>query len=151
MSKKQKLTRDPVQIRKLKASMDSFVEQFPDHVELFETLLSQGGHAVAPQVEQDLTKVIDRGYLQDGRGAELMRGQPISCHSNAALLWAENRDHSVIMTGWALSDDGVWRQHSWVKHLGTGKIYETTNPRVLYYGFDLMQDEAELFYDENVR
>ena len=151
MSKKQKLIRDPEQIRKLKASMGSFVEQFPDYVELFDTLLSEGGYAVAPGVDPDLTKILDRGYLRDGRSAELMRGQPISCHSNAALLWAENRDHSVIVTGWAMSDDGVWRQHSWVKHLGTGKIYETTNPRVLYYGFDLTPDEAEVFYDENVR
>ena len=79
-----------------------------------------------------------------------MRGRPINCRSNSALLWAENKDHSVIVTGWAMSDDGVWRQHSWVRHLGTGKIYETTEKRLLYYGFDLMPDEAELFYEENV-
>lgn len=151
MNKKQKLTRDPGQLRRLKPIMDTFAQGHPDHVELFDTLLSKGGYAVAPQVDPDLTKIIDRGYLQDGRGTKLMRGRPISCHANSALLWAENRDHSVIVTGWAMSDDGVWRQHSWVKHLGTGKIYETTQKRVLYYGFDLMPDEAELFYEENVR
>ncbi len=151
MSKKKKLTRNPGQVRQLKTRMAALAQAHPGHAELFDVLLSTGGYAVAAQVEQDITKILDRAELQDGRGAKLMRGRPISCHSNAALLWAENRDHSVIVTGWAMSADGVWRQHSWVKHLGTGKIYETTEKRVLYYGFALMPDEVELFYDENVR
>ncbi len=150
MSKKQKLIPDAQQIRSLKSRMDTIAQNDPDYGALFDRLLSHGGYAVAPRPEPDLIKILDRAELRDGYDAELMRGQPINCHSNSALLWAENRDHSVIVTGWAMSDDGVWRQHSWVKHLGTGKIYETTNPRVLYYGFDLMPDETALFYDENV-
>ena len=149
MSRKAKLTRDPEQIRILKSEMATIAQNDSDYGALFDLLLSHGGYAAAPRPENDLIKILDRGYLRDGRDAKLMRGRPIGCHSNSALLWTENRDNSVIVTGWAMSDDGVWRQHSWVKHLGTNQIYETTNERLLYYGFDLTTAEAELFYDEN--
>ncbi len=144
------LIRDPEQIHWLKAKMDAFVQDYPNHVELFDLLVTQGGYAVAPVLEPDLTNILTRGYHRDGRGAKLMLGQRSGCHPNSAHLWDQNRDNSAIVTGWAMSDDGVWRQHSWVKHLGTGKIYETTEERLLYYGFDLTPDEAELFYDYNV-
>lgn len=52
------------------------------------------------------------------------------------------------MTGWALTnDDGIWRQHSWVKE--SGRIIETTAERDLYFGFELTPEEAKTFAAEN--
>lgn len=100
--------------------------------------------------EPDLADILERGYLRSGRGARRAPGRPISCHENAARLWKKNPDSTVIVTGYALSKDGSWRQHSWVKDSTDDRIYETTNPRVAYFGFDLTPDESQRFYDGNV-
>jgi hypothetical protein len=37
------------------------------------------------------------------------------CHENVARLWTDKRWGLVaIGTGYALSEDGLWRRHSWV-------------------------------------
>src|SRR5271166_4516350 len=42
--------------------------------------------------------------------------EPNNCHLNAAKLWKERKKGSGLIgigTGYALSDDGLWRGHSW--------------------------------------
>jgi hypothetical protein len=141
---------DPEQIEALEQRMAAMAGEDPRYAALFDTLLQAGGDLIAAQEEPDLDKLLERGYLMPGRGAKRARGRPSGCHENAALLWDMNRDWASIVTGWALSDDGVWRQHSWVKDFVDGRIYETTEPRVLYFGFDLDPRESERFYDGNV-
>jgi hypothetical protein len=35
-----------------------------------------------------------------------------SCHWNVAALWLQKREGiTAVATGYALSDDGLWRQH----------------------------------------
>lgn len=43
------------------------------------------------------------------------------------------------MTGYALSPDGLWRQHSWA-YGDNLMIYETTVERVMYFGVELSSD-----------
>jgi hypothetical protein len=70
------------------------------------------------------------------------------CHSNTAELWDLNKDRGFkIMTGWALSGDKQWRQHSWGVH--KGKVIETTVKRKAYYGYVLNHRESEDFHYEN--
>ena len=52
-----------------------------------------------------------------------------------------------LVTGYALSDDGLWRQHSWV--MDDQVIYETTVKRTQYYGFVLDPAEAVRFWVTN--
>jgi hypothetical protein len=130
--------------------MDALVRKDPRYADLFDILLMAGGEAVAEQDEPDLAKLLERGYLRSGRGSRRASGNPISCHENAARLWEMNPDSVVIVTGWALSKDGLWRQHSWVKDSVDGRLYETTRPRVAYFGFDLTPDESQRFYESNV-
>jgi hypothetical protein len=52
-----------------------------------------------------------------------------------------------ITTGWALSDDGLWRQHSWILRGKT--VIETTETRVRYFGVTLTDAEAEQFWNDN--
>jgi hypothetical protein len=66
-------------------------------------------------------------------------------------LWLKKEEELVaVATGYALSDDGLWRQHSW--GMRRDAIIETTEARVLYFGF-LMQEAdansfAHRFFDE---
>lgn len=121
----------------------------PRHGELYDLLLSHGGVAVTARHEEDIGKLLGRGYARSGRGVKLAKGAPSQCHRNTALLWDANRSRSTIVTGWALSDDGIWRQHSWVKDMEADRLYETTEKRTLYFGFDLTPEEAEDFYQNN--
>jgi len=114
-------------------------------------------------LEEDLSKILSRGFFQLGKHAKRMPGDPSQCHANAANLWEQNKERAAIVTGYALSKDGIWRQHTWLidLHKSVGaegarrmhgtffQIVETTEPRVLYYGFRLTEDEAEQFAFEN--
>jgi len=66
------------------------------------------------------------------------------CHKNVAEIWAEKQDELVgIGTGYSLSDDGLWREHSWgVRREG---ILETTVSRAKYFGVLLQHGDADSF------
>lgn len=131
-------------------------KMFPEMDErLFELkalLLDFAGDAVClPGYEEDLEDILEYGQFWLGYNAERMRGEACQCHSNSARIWEQNKDKTTICTGYALSTDGMWRQHSWLIHRKprSNKIVETTRPRVLYYGFALTPDMCERFADEN--
>lgn len=122
--------------------------------ELKARLLDFAGDAVClPGYEEDLENILEYGQFWLVYNAERIPGEPCQCHENSALLWRENRDITNICTGYALSEDGMWRQHSWLIHRKprSNKIVETTRPRVLYYGFALTPEMCEEFADENLR
>lgn len=79
------------------------------------------------------------------------RGQPSQCHANSAYLWDANRGHCSIATGYALSEDGLWRCHSWVvqPRSRTMRVWETTVKRVAYFGFVMNDTECQEFLDNN--
>jgi hypothetical protein len=133
---------------KVKARLDAMPELRP----LRDRLLSFGGDEVALTLEEDLEKILERGTLlrtwEDTAYSE-MPGEPGQCHRNTAALWEANPDRIAIWTGWALSEDGMWRQHSWGWDIEEGAIVETTEDRVMYYGFELTKREARKFYKEN--
>jgi hypothetical protein len=111
-----------------------------------------GGEEVCiPSLEDDLSKILSRGTLWPGHGAKRMPGRPSQCHENSCLCWEANQDRLFVATGYALSDDGMWRQHSWcVAPKGKGvTIIETTEPRELYFGFVMDLEETLDFGSEN--
>jgi hypothetical protein len=70
-----------------------------------------------------------------------------ACHLNSSRLWLERKLGVVaIGTGFALSDDGLWRRHSW--GIGRDCLVETTCPRERYFGIALWSDMAEGFARE---
>jgi len=114
-------------------------------------LLAIGGWAVClSRHEPDFENILNRGERFAAR-AKMMRGEPCQCHSNSANLWDNNRDISYLCTGYALSKDGMWRQHSWcvVRTPKSYKVIETTEPRISYFGYIMDQKEAEKFFYEN--
>ena len=113
-------------------------------------LLSIAGAAVVlPRIEEDLRAILRRGKTWRGYNAVRMPGEPCRCHSNSAALWAANAGALDICTGYALSRDGLWRQHSWCLIRETGRVVETTVRRVLYHGIVLCPSAAERFLHEN--
>jgi hypothetical protein len=119
---------------------------------LNERLLSFGGEGVALNLPDDDTdKILSRGEILDGRGrnAYMFKGEAIHCHSNSCNLWEQNKGRLIIYTGWALSDDGCWREHTWLWDKSKNKIVETTERRVAYYGYAMTDDEAAEFASNN--
>ena len=120
--------------------------------ELKDRLLDFAGNTVClPPYEEDLENILEYGQFWLGYNAEMMRGEACQCHANSARIWEQNKDKTTICTGYALSVDGMWRQHSWLIHRKprSNKIVETTRPRVLYYGFAMTPEMCEKFADEN--
>lgn len=130
----------------MKESDPALVERFDP---LRDRLLAAAGIACAPQHEEDLDKLLSRGQFYNAYGARRMPGRPSECHGNTARLWDANRDRVQIVTGYALSPDGCWRQHSWGWLPDGQRVVETTEKRILYYGFILTEEEAEEFLFNN--
>ena len=125
------------------------------YMDLAKRLLSFAGASVCiPDLEEDLDAIMQRGQLWLGNRSQLMKGEGSRCHSNVSELFRNNRDeHEVaIATGYALSDDGIWRQHSWLlwRKLRSVSLVETTEPRLLYYGFVMTHWEGDQFMRDNL-
>ena len=119
---------------------------------LIDGLIAFGGErANVATHDQDMKSIIARGFLLEGRRAKKVKGKPCQCHGNVAVLWNANRDRILIMTGYALSQDGMWRQHSWAIEIRTRSrsIIETTVKRVAYFGFVMTEAESVQFKNNN--
>lgn len=84
-----------------------------------------------PEEDTDIDKIIKDGFLSGNMEVLLNIGSPSQCHSNACD-YSDMYAEAQIVTGYGLSEDGLWRQHSWVIH--NDQIIETTEKRILYFG-----------------
>jgi hypothetical protein len=73
----------------------------------------QQEHSLLSWYHFHLQLLLLRGKALDG-AVELIPGEERNCHSNSARLWRESKEILALATGYALSEDGLWRQHSWV-------------------------------------
>lgn len=127
-------------------------EKLEAMIKLRDFLLSFGGSEVCmPDYDEDAKRIVERGQLWYGDRVHTVRGRRSQCHANAASRWMANREKTVLCTGYALSEDGMWRCHSWLVELRARKNYivETTTPRMAYFGFGMTTEEALDFYFEN--
>lgn len=125
--------------------LNALVEKQPDILILRDRLIAiSGTHLVAPTVpEPDLKDLLCEGaVMKEAIHFEEMARS--NCHKNVALLWQQRSgDLIALATGYALSDDGLWRQHSW--GMRSNAIFETTEPRKIYFGVRLVGLAADLF------
>jgi hypothetical protein len=49
---------------------------------------------------------------------------PSNCHGNTAMLYVHHRGAVQIASGYALSEDGLWYQHSWGINAADGRVIE---------------------------
>ena len=138
---------DAEQRRILGASFRAAARAQPDLAALRERLLAVGGAEVCiVYYEEDLPQILARGRADSGRRALRRPGARSRCHANVARLHEQDPGRFRIAAGYALSDDGLWRQHSWGL-AADGRPVETPPPRVAYFGFELTSAEAEAFRD----
>lgn len=93
-------------------------------------------------------KIMKDGQLWRGYNSISMKGERSNCHSNTCGLYLHNKDKIRVVSGYALSRDGIWRGHSW----GVTKRnipVETTTKRVLYFGVVLEGRERNKFIVDN--
>lgn len=144
------------QVKYLEAQFGALVVEQPVWKQFREILLGWGGKLVCAQYEEDMGKLLSCGVgiKWRPRHDKVQLGEPSRCHANAARLWEDDPDNISIMTGWALSKDGIWRQHTWVITCEmppkTGRIIETTEKRLVYFGYRMTKKEAERFAEENL-
>lgn len=82
------------------------------------------------------------------RAITLKKMKSSMCHQNIAAIWKFQRPSiASIATGYALSEDGLWRQHSW-GILQEG-LLETTKERRRYFGILLNSSAADHFAECN--
>ena len=119
--------------------------------ELRSGLLKFGGSfALIPEFEEDLGRLLPRGQLW-GPSSRMLTGERSRCHTNSIYAWEANQDKLFLATGYALSEDGLWRQHSWCinPRPRSIQVIETTVRRSLYFGFVMTLEETALFADLN--
>jgi hypothetical protein len=125
------------------------VGQQPELKHLKALLLRLGGEfLVAPQKpDQDVPMLLEQGFLTSGPTTlKVMKSS--SCHQNVASVWTKRKFGIVgIATGYALSHDGLWRQHSW--GILRDGVLETTKARLKYFGIVLQGERADFFAASN--
>lgn len=110
-------------------------------------LLSVSGIIAKVQKDDpDIDNLLTDGILLDKPNDILLSGEMCQCHKNSAYLWMNNKSKYKIMTGYALSESGIWHQHSWL--MNKDKIVETTVNRSKYFGYILSPLESEIFVSQ---
>jgi hypothetical protein len=104
-------------------------------------LLAYGGtKVVIPYLEPDILELFKRGTIVQMNKLRIIKGYRNSCHSNSAK-YSLKHPGTTMYTGYALSDDDMWRQHSWV--VDTKGIIETTEKRIAYFGIPYTIEQAQ--------
>ena len=120
----------------------------PALYDLRDRLLSFAGEAVCMCFpEPDVQDILSYGQIWFGRNAKKVKGRMSQCHANASLLASRSNGAYRLCTGYALSDDGMWRQHSWCVEIRprSVRVIETTEERILYYGYVLTDEDVREF------
>jgi hypothetical protein len=114
--------------------------------ELRERVLRHGGSEVVPPRSPDplIELLVEQGaVVAESTGCVFDRGERPDCHVNAVALW-RGSDEIAIGTGYALSPDSIWRQHSWAWDRD-GRLIETTETQTRYFGVRMNGPQTEWF------
>ena len=131
--------------RRLKAA----AEEQPEIEVLRTRLLVIGGVELVapPNRDPDVPALVEQGELITG-SVKLESMDSSRCHENLSELWTDRKTGlTAIGTGYALSKDGLWRQHSW--GMKDHEIIETTKERTTYFGILLEGSTADAFAQAN--
>lgn len=103
---------------------------------LKKALLGLGGERVVIVMDAFGVGIRDRGVAVPGGVPPILGSLANSCHSTSAILQLLAPADRQIMTGYALSEDGCWRRHTWV--MQDGQVMEPTVERTQYFGYVLV-------------
>jgi len=110
----------------------------------------------------EVIRLIERGQFF-GKTDLNIEGEVSNCHNNVIETFINSFEKSFsefpqnhipaknkyqMVTGYALSEDGVWRNHSWLL-LNNTKVVETTESRIKYFGV-VLSDNKKGLYDKDI-
>lgn len=102
--------------------------------ELKAKLLTFGGEAVIFLGKPPKYKtLLNKGQMFLGDNVKMWKLAEGRCHDNVDYI-VGRWPHFMGFTGFALSQDGLWRYHSWIWDPVRNCVRETTEPRLVYYG-----------------
>lgn len=114
----------------------------PDLLDLREVLLDYGGGEALllgnDNSVAEVQKLLAQGKFWNGK-PEMRVMRSNECHGNSRELCL--RGLGQMASGFGLSADGLWRQHSWIV-TPQNTVVETTTPRVAYFGVILDIEEV---------
>jgi hypothetical protein len=131
--------------RRLRAA----ITEQPELKRLKPLLMRLGGDFLVapPKSDPDLPILLEAGFVMAGP-IKLKQLKSSMCHQNVAAIWKSRKFGIVaVATGYALSEDGLWRQHSW--GILRDGVLETTEARVKYFGILLQGSRADHFAEFN--
>lgn len=144
---------------RLKPQLDNFLRSLSlearnKYLLLKDRLLYIGGEEVCLTHDEDIDNILSHGELIKSTKSRIIKGAPCRCHTNAGLLYDSEPNRFRVATGWALSEDGLWRQHSWAIDLIALKekrkyLIETTVKRLAYFGFTLTEKQCDQWVYNN--
>lgn len=140
---------DPGRLKFLQERFRAASLEQPDLKRLKTLLLKLGGSfIVAPsEPDADIPALIESGFVMNGVVTTKCLKASM-CHQNVAGVWRARRFGILgVATGYALSEDGLWRQHSW--GLLRDGVLETTRSRARYFGILLQGEKADEFAHRN--
>jgi 8-oxo-dGTP pyrophosphatase MutT (NUDIX family)/GNAT superfamily N-acetyltransferase len=121
-----------------------------DLEELDKRLLSFGGGRTLILSKEvppnEVQRLLQRGQFWPGSKARMQKMETSRCHGNSYCLMREGL--GSVVNGFALSKDGLWRNHSWLVK-PDGSLVETTMRRKAYYGAVLTPEEVKAEYSIN--
>ena len=133
--------------KRLDETLADEFQQRPDLLVLRNLLLEfGGGEAMVRRMDNspaEVERLMERGKFWKGRGSTFRKMRSNQCHGNSVCLMKEGV--GSVANGYALSPDGLWRQHSWIV-TPDGGIVETTVRRAAYYGVILTPQEVKAEY-----
>lgn len=136
---------DPTWAAFLSRKLENTTSEQPEWATFAEILLGIGGGGIASCLEEDMPSLLNANLSRtwNGENATLADGGLNNqCHANSVAL--HEQYGLSVATGWALSSDGCWRQHTWCVD-ENDTVIETTVLRTQYYGFILTGDALEEF------
>ena len=75
--------------------------------------------------------------IRDANEIKSVDLQPCECHYNCVKLYYATGGSLKVFTGYALTEDGLWRHHSWCRHdVNPEEIWESTVERLMYVGVE---------------
>lgn len=111
-----------------------------------EYLLKIDGLAVEPLFIDD-EAFVENAQLFDDHELQSVSGRKNDCHRNVATLCKDDGSRRIV-TGYALSKDGLWRRHSWAVPEDEARLLETTTFRLRYAGCILNKQQRQAFLQE---
>jgi hypothetical protein len=96
-------------------------------------LLKVGGQSLVihPCSNNEVAEMVFRHGESLSKTAIQKKMTSNECHRNTAELWRADKLDAICL-GYALSEDGLWREHYW--GIKDDHIVETTISRIAYFG-----------------